>query len=544
MHLPDLESLWLGVVNHLWQCALVLVPLFGLARLLRGASARAQNLLWSVSAAKLLLPLAILGPLAAVLIDAAWPGRGEALALRYQGSPVATLLLPTEVWIAPDARVAFGLDPFLLLTLLWLAGGAAIVLYGLRHRQVARVVSSSGAIAPELRERIEMGPAGAAIPFDRLRVTDRGSVPALVGLWRPRIEIPHALIEHLAAGELQAILLHETAHLRRRDTLRSAALRFLLFAFYYFPPLWIVTFNLRRTAELACDEWVVAQGIPRELYIRALSRTVQIGIDSSPALAAGGDGSPSFLRRRFERIRDSRRYHTMRRHRIGLASAIALVTIASFYPFAPSWMVVAQDTQNARELSRLAEGDLPVTLNFQDRDCHDILESFATTLPFELRYEGELAPSMRTVSIAMEGVTAVDVLERIAELTGVSYRVPDPHTLVVIAPRVAGVDGVTQPRIIPESRVVPVFPEAARKEGIGGKVILEAVLDEFGVVRRVSVRRGVPDHVEFEEAAVAAVKQWRYDPATQDGVPVPIIFNVIIDFALDDPEETKELETL
>ena len=41
MQFPDLETLWLAVANHLWQCVLVLVPIFGLALLLRGASAAA-----------------------------------------------------------------------------------------------------------------------------------------------------------------------------------------------------------------------------------------------------------------------------------------------------------------------------------------------------------------------------------------------------------------------------------------------------------------------------------------------------------------------
>jgi TonB family protein len=543
MQLPDLESLWLGVANHLWQCALVLVPLFGLARLFRRASARAQNLLWCVSAAKLLLPLAILGRGAAALIDAAWPERGDAIVLGLQGSPLVTWLSPTEVWVVSDATSA-GVDPFLLLTLLWLAGGVALVSYWSRHRRIDRDASSSCGLAPELRRRLRTGSAGSVIPLDRVTVTDGGSVPALVGLWRPRIEIPRALVEHLAADELRAILLHETAHLRRRDTVRSAGLRVLLLAFYYFPPLWIVLRRIRRTAELACDEWVVEQGVPRELYIRALSRTVQIGVGTSPAIAAGGDGSFSFLRRRFERIRDARRYHTMPRHRIALVAAVALVTIASFYPFAPSWTVMAGDSPVALELTRLAEGDLPVTLNFKERDCREIIEALSTTLPFEVRYEGELGPSTRIVSITMEDVTAADVLERIAELTGVSYRVPDPRTLVVIAPQLAGVDGVTHPRIIPGSRVSPVFPEEARKEGIGGKVFLQAVLDEFGIVRRVDVLRGVPDHVEFEEAAVAAVRQWRYEPATKDDVPVPIVFTVIVDFTLDDDEKTEKLETL
>ena len=229
----------------------------------------------------------------------------------------------------------------------------------------------------------------------------------------------------------------------------------------------------------------------------------------------------------------------MLRHYVMLASAIVLVAIASFYPFAPSWMVVAQEPDQTRELMHLAEGDVPITLNFQRRGFREIIEALSKSVRFEVEYEGELPQPTRIVSIEMKDVTAVDVLERIAVLTGVSYRVPNPYTLVVEAPRLAGVDGVTNPRRIPESRIVPSYPPEARAQGIGGKVFLEALLDREGTVDRVKVLRGIPDHPEFEQAAVAAIMEWRYEPATKDGKPVAVWFTVIMDFTLGDDEEPE-----
>ena len=109
-----------------------------------------------------------------------------------------------------------------------------------------------------------------------------------MGPWRPRILVPAALVERLTDAELRAVLFHEAAHFHRRDTLRALALRLLLLAFYYFPPLWIVTRKLRNTTELACDEWAVERGVPSDVYIRALARTVQFGIGASLGLAGGG----------------------------------------------------------------------------------------------------------------------------------------------------------------------------------------------------------------------------------------------------------------
>ena len=229
----------------------------------------------------------------------------------------------------------------------------------------------------------------------------------------------------------------------------------------------------------------------------------------------------------------------MLRHYVMLASAIVLVAVASFYPFAPSWMVLAGEQEQTRELTHLTGGDMRTTLNFQRRDCREVIEELVKSVPYEVEYEGELPQPMRIVSIEMEDVTAVDVLEHIAALTGISYRVPDPYTLVVVAPSVAGVDGVTHPRFLPESRVMPIFPEAARKEGIGGRVVLEVVLDEHGFVDRIKVLRGLPDYPEFDEAAIAAVMQWRYEPARKDGEPVRVLFTVVVNFRLDDSDEPE-----
>ena len=59
---------WIELLRHLWQSALVLLPLFLLARVLRSAPARWSHRLWVAALAKLFIPLALFGP----LVGAAW----------------------------------------------------------------------------------------------------------------------------------------------------------------------------------------------------------------------------------------------------------------------------------------------------------------------------------------------------------------------------------------------------------------------------------------------------------------------------------------
>jgi len=81
------------------------------------------------------------------------------------------------------------------------------------------------------------------------------------------------------------------------------------------------------------------------------------------------------------------------------------------------------------------------------------------------------------------------------------------------------------------SRVAPDYPEAARRRGIEGLVLLEAVLDAEGrVAHDIAVLRSVPD---LDAAAVAALRRWRFRPARDEtGRAVPVILEVPIRFVL------------
>ncbi len=91
-------------------------------------------------------------------------------------------------------------------------------------------------------------------------------------------------------------------------------------------------------------------------------------------------------------------------------------------------------------------------------------------------------------------------------------------------------DGVSPPTKIHD--VPPVYPPAAREAGVQGLVVLEATIHPTGEVGNIEVLRSVP---ELEEAAIAAVEQWRYEPTLVDGAPVSVLMTVTINFLLPAP---------
>jgi protein TonB len=95
-----------------------------------------------------------------------------------------------------------------------------------------------------------------------------------------------------------------------------------------------------------------------------------------------------------------------------------------------------------------------------------------------------------------------------------------------------GVGNVTYPVLILESKVAPEYPELARTARLEGRVILQAVVHKDGTVSQVEVLNCNRPDLGFEQAAVEAITQWRYEPARQNGVPVDVYFTVIVDFTL------------
>lgn len=92
--------------------------------------------------------------------------------------------------------------------------------------------------------------------------------------------------------------------------------------------------------------------------------------------------------------------------------------------------------------------------------------------------------------------------------------------------RRAGID-VTPPLRIGGSQ--PAYPELAKAARTGGRVVIECTIDTRGRVVNAVITRG---HPLFDAAALDAVRTWQYRPTLIDGVPVPVLMTVTVNFTL------------
>jgi TonB family protein len=128
----------------------------------------------------------------------------------------------------------------------------------------------------------------------------------------------------------------------------------------------------------------------------------------------------------------------------------------------------------------------------------------------------------RSASAVVSGSSAIDPAPPPPPAAPASDRNIDGQAPI----RVGG--SVTAPAKI--RNVAPVYPAEAMQAGVSGMVILEAVIDTLGNVRSATVLRSIP---LLDQAAIEAVRQWQFTPTLLNGVPVPLIMTVTVNFTLE-----------
>jgi beta-lactamase regulating signal transducer with metallopeptidase domain len=162
--------------------------------------------------------------------------------------------------------------------------------------------------APEdLQERAEYLAKRLGLPRSPAVWLAPGTVsPMLWALgWRPRLILPERLVDRLTWSRLDTLLLHELAHVRRRDHWVRWLELVVTGLYWWHPVVWWARRELREAEEHCCDAWVV-WALPQATrsYALALVETVDFLADARPGLplVASGFGHVNDLKRRLTMI--------------------------------------------------------------------------------------------------------------------------------------------------------------------------------------------------------------------------------------------------
>jgi len=277
-----------------------------------------------------------------------------------------------------------GISPLLIFGI-WIS---VVSLLGLRlvrsMRQMSAIKSRSRPLdlshLPRLGEILEQSARKRPI---RVCSSTEVEYPMAAGLGKPAILIPADLVERMSDDELEAVILHELAHLLRWDDWTKLGQKVVEAFMCFHPAVHWIGRQLDLERELACDDQVVVQtGKPGD-YARCLTRLVQLTTGSATSLVPGALTSRKQIVKRFERLLLKKSHAGFRfsaRRFVGALVPIALAVV----------LVMQLAPVVALPFDRVSYTDLSQKLEKFYAEPEPVLTRYSVAVPSPLRDEVEI----------------------------------------------------------------------------------------------------------------------------------------------------------
>jgi TonB family protein len=515
--------------------------------------------------------------LIAILLLPLQPWRSEARAQQMTTFAAATKLFVTTIvdasavisetdaideadaapWIDPAVGIVAILAAGTAMRLLWLFYGVvSLARFGRRSApvpppSVARALEADLAVSPRYIQQ-----AGS-----------RGSWT--FGFVRPTVALP-AAFDALIPAFQRSVICHELVHVKRRDMAVAFCEELAVAALWFHPWVWLLRARIRVAREQVVDGRVVAMLGNRDDYVRCL---VDIsGHDLAPHLSQAGAGMlrPRELRARVDAI--FQEAHMSRMRVAAAALAFVAVMVATGLIAVAAMPLQTSDPLVVSGFSRTPAAQSPTAPDTPRKQINMVYPDYPQDA-LERGIRGTVAVEI-TVNAAGE-VTTAAVASGPQELHASAFKAalglkytPGPSTATMrisidytltgnswgVRIGDAAVRGGTRVMMTSKDRYAPAptgalrvggdvrppiklkdmapdYPAIAQQARVQGVVILEVRIDEQGNVTDARPLRSIP---LLDEAAIGAVKQWQYEPTLMNGVAVPIIMTVTVNFSLRD----------
>lgn len=377
--------------------------------------------------------------------------------------------------------------------------------------------------------------------------------------WGSTVVLPGSL-RQAPESRLRAILLHELAHVERGDSLSQWVAHAAASVYWFHPLAWLALARTRREREHACDDRVVELSARPSAYAADLlevARTAARGQQPATALAMA---EASELEERVMAILDSGKKRG-RLSRLGIIVIVAAL-LAVVLPLAATQAIgsgagavsgVVRDAsqtpvKGARVILTAPGGGGSAAVVTDTAGGWRVAQLAAGTYSIEVQARG-FQLLRRTVEVK-EGAEARQnmiveigkVREEMTVRAGSAPLPPPPppaspgppeRAAPVAPPDVAAPpppppadSNVTPVRLV--KQVKPRYPESAKSEKASGQVVLRGVISVDGSV--IGLTTISANRADLEEAAKAAVQQWKFEPAKLNGQPVEVVTDLTINF--------------
>lgn len=513
------------MLELIWKSTIVLVAAGIASVLLWRASAATRHVVWVLALGSLLILPVFEKTLSS------W----GATSVVYVPSAPRVLVASASVAAVSHQKAATGNGVAIAALGFWLTG-LLVCLWRWKRAaaQVARMRRNAVALSdPDTPREIakQFGQRSNVVVL----VSPEEIVPLTAGLRHPFVLLP-ASAQQWSPERMRVVLLHEMAHIRRRDSFTQAIAELVRCLYWFHPLVWLAVSRIRVERERACDDLVLHAGTLASDYashLLGLARTLPSAALHPLAVSMAG----AHLETRIRAIlhpRTNRR--VMSRASFAAACIVAaclVLPLAAMRPQAanpgmvsgtvydpagarvPGASVIAIQTDNGQKLTATTDQEGKFSLG-------PLPEG-----PWQITVEARgFAP--RTI----EGVNkshydiTLDVGQMqenvVVRAKGAALAVAERHRV-----RVGG--NVVPAKLV--YKVDPDYPEDVRSRGIEGNVVLRAVISMEGTILSLTSVSS-PDPA-LTEAALKAVREWRYEPSLMNGEPIETATAITVNFQLE-----------
>ncbi len=390
--------------------------------------------------------------------------------------------------------------------------------------------------------------------------------PVTCGLARTRILLP-ADCGDWPDSRRRAVLLHELAHIRRRDLPIQLFVHIVAALWWFQPLVWVVRRGIRHESELACDADAVALGMRPSQYANELleiartlgahrswtgaalsmipasgfERRIAVILNPQPVLRSSGRAAISIIGLALvtlgasavtlganQRFSDSRGL-TMKRTlipglltSIGLSAATVSGSLTDITGGAiPDAKVVLYDPDTGAKQEAISGADGKFVIE-NALAGEAILRVEKPGFSSVFREFDLKADSNVDRALTMQ----VGPIEQRVTVAGQGSAKPQVTRLASDRLRIGG--SVEASNLI--QKKTPVYPASAKAAGVQGAVLLEAVISKEGVPQEIRVLSSPSD--DLSESALEAVREWRYTPTLLNGNPVEVLTDITVNYTL------------
>ncbi len=160
-------------------------------------------------------------------------------------------------------------------------------------------------------------------------------VPCVTGIIKPLILLPLAIVNQLTPTQIEAIVLHEIAHIRRNDLLVNLLETVVMMVLFFNPFALLLHQSIKRERENCCDDWVLNFKFDQHDYARALIILEEQRQLRQPALTLTATNGKKLLLHRIKRLfnaNSSVELHGLHKMKIAVLFCLVVASITCFLP--------------------------------------------------------------------------------------------------------------------------------------------------------------------------------------------------------------------